>query len=412
MNKEVKVGTIHGDALDALEGADQSAHAAPIMPVSVVWDYDLTRGGQYGGLFLATDKGQGERYCVPDAPQEPESLKRQTSWDHSFPGFHLPSRTMFAVVATQRLFEVEEEDEFNRGQKKKVWRFEAVAVASDIIDLETGNPALVKLTIRGTAANKLYDYMVRHFPEKRLTAAIHQLAEESFKAGSITKEKLAFFKKQRATRQMLWMPVETAYGVRLGRNRMQVGASPFTDRPNESRKSDKEPEFISRWDEITDEELSTGADKGGLLLDREMRKFCKQNRLYWEEQLANFIVARYQPSEHATSAKDEGVNGVSNGPKRLPDETGEERNSAQESESAADDSENHQLAHDIRQGLKAVGLKETDPQVIARMAEFGSNNIDAMSAVQMRSFFDYVRAYANRKATSTKNIAARSSLAA
>ena len=366
------------------------------MPVSVVWDYDQLRGGRFGGLFLATDKGQGDRYEVPDAPREPEFLKRQTGWNHSFPGFHLPARTMFAVVATHRLFEVEEEDEFNRGQKKKVWRFEAVAIARDIIDRETGKPALVKLTIRGTAANKLYDYVVKNFPEKRLTAAIHQIAEESFKAGRISKEKLAFFKKQRATRQMIWMPVETAYGVRLGRNKMQVGSSPFTDRPNENRKNDKDPEFISRWAEITDAELSTGTAEGGLLLDRETREFCKENRVYWEEQLAKFIAEKYQTSEQAPAGREEESEGAGAQPQASTENTPAPQASP-DVEPVPPGTEREQLAREIRRALVAVGLSESDPQVTARMEEFGSNNIDSMSPVQMKAFLDYVRAYADRK---------------
>jgi hypothetical protein len=159
------------------------------------------------------------------------------------------------------------------------------------------------------------------------------MAEESFNAGNLAKEKLTFLRKQKATRQMLWMPVETAYGVRIGRNGMQIGASPFTDRPNERRKSEKDLEFISRWDEITDEQLSTGIVNGGLLLDKETREFCKEHRAYWEEQLANFILAKYLAGEQATGSKEECVKIVGGGPRRLPDEKGGERNSRRETKS-------------------------------------------------------------------------------
>lgn len=387
MSRNGRAGGSGGDALDALGAADQSANSERIMPVSVVFDYDLLRGGQYGGFFLATDKGQGERYSVPDAPQAPEFLKRRTGWTHAFPGFHLPARTHFALVAAHRLFETEEDDEFNRGQKKRVWRFEAVAVARDVSDAETGKPALVKLTIRGTAANKLHDYMVKNVPLDRLTAAAHRIAEEAHGAGRITTEQLTFYKKQRATRQMLWMPVETVYGVHLGRNRMQVGASPFTDRPNENREGGRAPEFISRWEEITDEQLSTSLESGGLLLDRETREFCRDERVRWEEELARFVAEKYGAEGAAAGEPPAAA--------QEADAAGEQPQTAATA-TAPREPEKGRLGREIRQALQGVGLKESDPQVISRMREYGSASLDAMSPIQMQRFLEYVCSYATR----------------
>jgi hypothetical protein len=281
------------DALDALQDADQSTNTGRIMPVSLVWDYDLTRGGKFGGFFLATDNGEGDRYRVLNAPDHPEFQTRKTSWSHDFPGIHLGDRTRFAVLATHKLFTVEENDEFKPGQTKKVLRFEAIALAKDVIDLETNRPALVKLTIRGTAAAKLYDYLVRFFPYKRLTSAIHTIAERAFKTGSISRERLSFLKKQRATRQLIWIPIDTVYGQHLGRNKMQIGSSPYTDHENADRRDNRGHEFISRWDEMPDDAFATSEKTGGLLLDKETREFCKEHRVYWEEQLATYVTEKY-----------------------------------------------------------------------------------------------------------------------
>jgi hypothetical protein len=261
--------------LAAFAQTDPSARATFLqMPDILVFDTDVKRLGAYGGFFLASDYNS-RNYSVTNASTDPNEAIRVNGPRHKIPGIHLPQLAHFALVAPGPLY-VKPKPQPAPGTEKDDFHFEAIVYCREVISRQTSTYALLKLTLKGPAAIKLHNHFTLSIAEPldRMDAYYHALARKLFYSGQINRSRLEHILSQRATAQLIWIPVETARGVQIGRDDTALtGAMVYTDEPI----PDNELKLRSRWPLIPTETLVTPANNGGLLLDTATQRLCQDN---------------------------------------------------------------------------------------------------------------------------------------
>jgi hypothetical protein len=278
-----------------IEAADEKAVPAErLLPDPLAFDTDSKRqnedgvAGIYGGFFLADDCN-ADAYDVPNAPREPKGwLKRVNGSlpEQQIPGVHTPRRVRFALVAAGPLRRKMKDN----GKMTHTWQ--AIVLCNEIFDKTTGDYALLKLTVNGVVATKLFNYMVTHIskPCDVLTDYFHEQARLQHKAGKINNERLQFILSKRATPQMFWIPVRVEPGQRIGLDPQNstMGALPVVDRLVKGGR------FETLWPQVPKEMLIArdnemvaigGREYRGLRLPQCLHEFCRDNREKYERLL-------------------------------------------------------------------------------------------------------------------------------
>jgi hypothetical protein len=274
--QEFKKGAGQGiDPLALLEAADPDIPWLPDLKLDpLVFDIDSSRVGEYGGFFIADDAGAA-RYLIPNAPGGDEWKKRMTGQSH-VSGLHLPRRVRFALVAAGPLLWLA-----GLGQKAH-YRFDAVAFCSEVLDLQSGFPALLRLAITGVPAVKLHQYFVVDIyePLGRMTEYLRGRARTAGDHQFMDRSHYQRILERRATPQMIWIPVDVGSRVQLGRNahKPTLGAAPLVDRFQDNG-------FKSLWTEVPTEMLATPDDRGGLLITGPIGEFARDHRRRYERML-------------------------------------------------------------------------------------------------------------------------------
>lgn len=291
--KEIKMK--YTDDFADIEAADERAvPAEKLLPDPLAFDTDSKRqnedgvAGIYGGFFLAEDCN-ADSYHVPNASVEPKGwLKRVNGSlpEQQIPGIHTPRRVRFALVAAGPLRKKIKEN----GKTTHTWQ--AIVLCNEIFDKATNDYALLKLTVNGVVATKLFNYMVTHVskPCDVLTDYFHEQARIQHKAGKITDERLRTILSKRATPQMFWIPVRVEPGQRIGLDPQNstMGALPVVDRLIKGGR------FETLWPQVPREMLITrddemvtigGKEYPGLRLPQRLHEFCRDNREKYERLL-------------------------------------------------------------------------------------------------------------------------------
>jgi len=291
------------DLLEGLEKADQSAAAGlkDSLPPTLGFDPDSKRGGMYGGFYAAEDQVETSRYDFTSAPADGSFRKRVNGplKDQQFPCVHLGEKTHFALVAAGPLHK-----KLDKENREK-YHFEAVVLVREIIDRQTGEPALFKLALTGIAAVRLWSHFTQDIAEPlgRLTEHARALARRLYEAGDarVTKERYENALARVFTPQDIWIPVSVRYEAQLGRDasKAQIGTAPDTH-AGEGRKRE------SRWKEISVQDLALIDAKGGLRLSEKTASFCRENRQKYEAILKE-RASRADQSPEAATISDEGL---------------------------------------------------------------------------------------------------------
>ena len=285
----------YADDFADLESADERAvPAEKLLPDPLAFDTDSKRqnedgvSGIYGGFFLAEDCN-ASRYDVPNAPREPAGWLKRVNGpmpEQQIPGVHTPRRVRFALVAAGPLRRKTKEN----GKLTHTWQ--AIVLCNEIFDKTTSDYALLKLTVNGVVATKLFNYMVTHVskPCDVLTDYFHEQARLQHKAGKINDERLRSILSKRATPQMFRIPVRIEPGQRIGLDPQNstMGALPVVDRLVKGGR------FETLWPQVPRELLIArdnemvaigGKQYPGLRLPQKLHEFCRDNREKYERLL-------------------------------------------------------------------------------------------------------------------------------
>jgi len=285
----------YADDFSDLESADERAvPAEKLLPDPLAFDTDSKRqnedgvAGIYGGFFLAEDCN-ASRYDVPNAPLTPAGwLKRVNGSlpEQQIQGVHTPRRVRFALVAAGPLRKKTKDN----GKLTHTWQ--AIALCNEVFDKATNDYALLKLTVNGVVATKLFNYMVTHIskPCDVLTDYFHEQARLQHKTGKITDERFRSILSKRATPQMFWIPVRIEPGQRIGLDPQNstMGALPIVDKLVAGGR------FETLWPQVPREMLIardsdtvtiSGKEYAGLRLPQRLHEFCRDNREKYERLL-------------------------------------------------------------------------------------------------------------------------------